>query len=252
MGLLSKLTGSKQTTKSSPWGPAKGHLKNVLGGAEELYNASPGMNTSQEAGAGMLEGYAGSGQLTGLLSQGAGANQLMMDPSEMLNPNQYLQQHMGSVFDRMGETFQERIAPSISRGAVTSSPQGWNSMKEGRALSDAAGEMFDSMGDVGAQMASTGYGQGLDAMSSGLMRMPQTAQAGAMPAGMMMQAGDYRQNVPWKNLGQYADVATGVGGMGGKQVTTGTPSPLSTIGKIGQFGTGLYGAMSYPEQYYGG
>lgn len=250
MGLGDFFSSSQETTMS-PWGPAKPHLKEAMAGAGDAYGSTYGPSPLQQFGADYLGQYAGSGQLQGLLGAGMGSNQWLASGAAMSpDSNPYLRQWGDALAGDMKEDFTDFTLPGI-QDEFSSAGQDWNSSRQGVREAVMADRLSENIGNMRTGLYSDAYGQGLNATMQGIGMMPGTAQAGAMPGLLGMQAGDYMDSTYWNPVKNYAGVSQGVGSMGGTQTQTSTMSPAQGIGLLGQFGTGIYGAMKYPEQFYG-
>ena len=92
----------------------------------------------------------------------------------------------------------EQALPIIRGGAVTTGNFG--SSRQGIAEGLATGRAAQAVGDTSAKVATTGYGQGLDAQLKALSLAPTTAGALSIPAATTSAVGDVRQNMAQRLL----------------------------------------------------
>lgn len=164
-----------------------------------------------------------------------------------------------------------KALPSIRGEAVTTGNYGGT--RQGVAEGLATGRAAQAVGDTAAKVATTGYGQGLDALQRGIALAPSTASAQLIPGLATSGVGDVRQALQQALLGEQtgrfnyeqllpflaakdvAGIAQGIPNIGA--TTTGTaaaPNPLlqglglgiSGLGALGSLGgsAGLAGLMT--------
>lgn len=154
----------------------------------------------------------------------------------------------------------ERALPAIRGEASTTGNFG--SSRQGIAEGLATGRAAQAVGDTAAKVATTGYGQGLDAFGKGVALAPSTAQAQLLPGLTTSGVGDVRQALQQALLGEktgrfnfeqllpllmgkeFAGIAGTLPGAG--STTTGTvasPNPIMQGAGLGIAGLGALGSM---------
>jgi|694.fasta_scaffold68695_3 hypothetical protein len=244
----------KQTTtqENDPWKPAQGALKDILNQAGGLYskgteyapfNTVTPFSGQTEDALGGIEGRARQGnQLYGQGQAGlaGGLEQLQRTAGgEYLNNNP----HLSTMFNAMKGDVQDSVNSQFSQYGRTGSPA-------------HAGVMTQQLGNLGAQIYGQDYARERQNQLSAAGQMPSYTSAipGYQQAGYndlntlagvgaaregkanetlqdMLNRWNFKQESPWQNLGRYAGIATGVGGMGGTGTQTQEvqTSPLSQL-----------------------
>lgn len=248
LGGISAAFGSnkkKTSFNTGPWGPQIPYLTSGFDRANQLYNS--GIDPSVNRGYGLLEdvgqGYNPSGYLdtSGQALQGAGSNlgmgnqalSTMLDPNQMLNPdsNPYLSRYADAMARPITQNLTERILPSIRGGAINAGQYGGS--RQGIAEGIASRGASEAIGDRTAQLYSSAYGQGLNAMQGAAGMLPGYAQANLgiaeaaprlgnaafnlqrLPADAMVEAGMGRTMLPWQILQNYMGAIRGDYGKSG-------------------------------------
>lgn len=128
-----------------------------------------------------------------LAKQGMQASNFMM--GDVLSPesNPYLAKYMKAATDPIAENLTQNLLPNIRADATKTGQFGGT----GRALAegDAWRQSAKQIGDTSSQIASQGYGQGLQAMQSAVSNLPQTMAAQLMPASTVAAVGEQKQQL---------------------------------------------------------
>lgn len=217
-----------------------------------------GFDPAQTAGQNMVLDAAGTQQ--GVVGGAAASNQRSTS-GELLDPNSNpaLRATIDASTRPIIDNLMEKALPTIRNGAVStgnfgSSRQG---IAEGLAVRDAA----QAVGDTAAKVATTGYGQGLDAMMKGQALAPGVAQSQTLPGVSTSGVGDIRQQLAQALLGEKSGnfnfeqmlpllmgkELAGIAGSipGGSTTTTGTtaaPNPIMQGAGLGIAGLGALGS----------
>ena len=248
------------TQTNDPWKPAQGALKDILGQAGNLYNRGsqyapfstvvPFSNQTEQALQG-IEGRAiqgnqmyGQGQaaLTG------GLDTLQRTASgQMLNNNP----HLSDMFNAMKGEVTDAVNSQFSAYGRTGSPAhaGVMTQQLGNLASniwgqDYARERQNQLAAAGQMPSYTSAIPGYQAAGyNDLNALMGVGQAREGKAGEtlqdMLNRWNFEQESPWQNLGRYANIATGIGGMGGN--STGTQKVQSS--GLGGILGGLFGGI---------
>lgn len=122
-------------------------------------------------------------QPAGSRDQATGALNFALNAPDV-NNNPYLTSAIQAAIRPVTENFQNSVIPALRTGGVASGALG--SSRQGVAEGLAAQGLTNKVGDIASSMASTGYGQGLDAQSRALSAynsMVQGALGGANQVG---------------------------------------------------------------------
>ena len=192
MGLFDSLFGGKTqyaTTETNPWGPQIPYLKNMFSRAENLYSTQqlPGANPAERSGFQGMLSYA-QGALPQYAQAAMQSNQFLMNP-DLLSPgsNPYLRSYMDTVRGQIMQGLTESALPAITGGAAATGNIG--SSRQGVAEALATQRALREVGGATAGLASSAYGQGLQAMLGAQGRAPAMAALGALPSQLEVQAG---------------------------------------------------------------
>jgi hypothetical protein len=261
-------TSTNTIQNTAPWGPQQPYLQQGLTQAASLYAnnqpqaytgptiATPGAATTQSES---MLANAATGNTTALAN--AGANATQFDLNSVLYPqsNPALQSTIQAAIDPLTRNFNESVLPGIRESYAMAQPGGGS--REGVAEGIAASNLNQQVGDVSAQIASQGYGQGLVAQGKALADLPSIIGAQASPATQLgavggaqdaytqaminqaIQQWNSAQMLPWNNLGLYENLLTGNLGGSGTSSATGEAGLMS--GLQGILGTGLMGLAGY-------
>jgi hypothetical protein len=252
----------KQTTtqQNDPWKPAQGALKDILAQAGNLYNRGseyapfstvvPFSNQSEQALQG-IEQRAQAGNP--LYNQGQAALTGGLDTLQRTAGGEYLNNnpHLSTMFNAMKGDVTDAVNSQFSAYGRTGSPA-------------HAGVMTQQLGNLGAQIYGQDYARERQNQLSAAGQMPGFTsaipgyqQAGYNDLNTLMGVGqaregkagetlqdllnrwNFQQESPWQNLGRYAGIATGIGGMGGNSTGTQTVKSSGLGGILG----GLFGGI---------
>lgn len=258
---MGKKTDEQTTTQTSnPWEPAQGALKNILGQAGSLYNRGsqyapfstvvPFSNQTEQALQGIegraIQGNQMYGQGQAALTGGLDTLQRTASGS-MLNSNP----HLSDMFNAMRGDVTDAVNSQFSASGRTGSPA-------------HAGVMTKELGNLASQIWGQDYARERQNQLSAASQMP--SYTSALPAYQaagyndlnalmgvgqaregkagetlqdMLNRWNFEQESPWDNLGRYANIATGIGGMGGN--STGTQKVQSS--GLGGILGGLFGGI---------
>lgn len=143
------------------------------------------------------------------------------------------------------ENATENLLPNIRRGAVGSGNFGGS--RSDVLQQNAVRDVERNVGDVSAQIATEGYGQGLEAFTRGLALAPQNLTASLFPSQVLSSVGaqqrgqeqsvaqrEFEQQIAPLIFGQQAIGAAGATPGGGTTTTSSTPvpgtSPMNLLG----------------------
>ncbi len=141
-------------------------------GQQDVLNANP---TQQ----GVVQGAASANNL---LTSGS-----LLDP----NSNPALRATIDASTRPITQALTENELPALRGNAVTTGNFG--SSRQGIAEGLATGRASQAIGDTAAKIATTGYGQGLQALQQGVASAPQTAGAQVIPGVSTSGVGDVQQ-----------------------------------------------------------
>lgn len=147
-----------------------------------------GQQGTETQGIGLLGGQvAGQQGLAG--AQAGNALGFLLSPGGALNVNSnpFLQQAILAAQQPTVQSFQESVAPGINTSAVAAGQSG--SSRHGVAEGLAQTGLAQALSNSAASTTSAAYGQGLQALLSGLTQTPQVQSAFAAPAYSQIQAG---------------------------------------------------------------
>lgn len=211
-----------------------------------------GFDPSQTAGQEQALGAAGAQDQ--LARSGANASNFALNDALKVESNPYLGGYMDAATRPINQSLTESQLPSIRGSAVQTGNFG--SSRQGIAEGLASGRASQAIGDTTSKIASTAYGQGLDAQMKALGLLPQTQQAQTTGAATTSGVGDvrqamqqalinekvggynYDQMLPFLVSQELAGVASGL--PGGGAVSTGTQQ--SSGGMSGALGGAASGA----------
>lgn len=138
------------------------------------------------------------GQQQQTADQASAASKFLL--SDVLSPdsNPYLKQYIDAATRPINEQLTQGTLPSI-RGEANTSGQ-FGSSRQGIAEGLAAQGASRAVGDTTANIATTAYGQGLDAQGRALALAPQTQAMQAQSAITTSGVGDVRRNMDQARL----------------------------------------------------
>lgn len=177
--------------------------------------------------------------------------------------NPALQQTIAASIRPITESYLDPggVMSSIRTGAGDAGQYG--SSRQGIAEGVAAGRYADAVGDTAAKVATTGYGQGLDAMGRAQVTAPQSFQTMSLPSEWLSAIGGQREglagqqsqyaadsrmwglNAPWTPLQNYANIVYGGASPGTSSSSSGGgPSTAQRLVGGAAAGLGTYAALS--------
>lgn len=176
-----------------------------------------------------------------LASAASGAQQKLLNPDFMLNPNQYTQGAMDAVTHRVTQNLMENVLPGIRSGAtVAGGPYSGGQTKQGVAEGLAIGRTNQGLSDALANMLLQNYTTGLGTMSKAIADNPSVMQQQLFPSSVYGAVGAQQRGLEQAQLDEqirqfYAQqdlplsraqqLVSLIGGMpGGQGVTTVQPS----------------------------
>lgn len=162
---LQAAQGQQQITSQIP-----GQIANIQTGQAGTVNqtgqqAQQGQNQLMQMIASMVGGV--SGQMNQGNQQTSGALGTLLDPSILdAGSNPYLQSYMAAALHPLQDQYANTIMPGIAGDAISAG--GFGGSRQGIAEGLAAQGLSRASGDTTANIASQGYGQGLQAMLGGV------------------------------------------------------------------------------------
>jgi len=149
--------------------------------------------------------------------------------------NPYLQSAINAAILPISQNFQQTVLPGINDAAQRAGQFGYN--RQAIETAQANRDYLQSIGSTAAQMASQGYGQGLNAMTSALMSAPGVSQAGMLPAEVSSAVGTQQQQLQQQAI----DAAM-------QQYYTSQFMPLTIAQQIASMAFGMPGGSSQAQQ----
>jgi len=151
-----------------------------------------GFTPLQEAGqAGVLQ--AASGPVANAANEALSAQSFLFGPALFPSSNPALQDAISAAIRPLERTFSQQVLPQIGRDAITSGQLGGS--RQGIAEGIAGQSLLQGVGDVSAQVASQGFGQGLEALTRGLAFAPQTTNLAFAPSTAIEAVGSQQQGL---------------------------------------------------------
>lgn len=257
-----------QTTKSDPWGPAQGYLKELMSGSASQFRQGltedwkkdyVGLNDDQLAAINQLQSYYQTGgkydELTGQATS-AWQNQLR-DPTKVAQ-SQEVKDMITAMTNPMIAQLNEQMLPQVRSGASGAGQYGGT--RQGVAEGVAMGQTQKAMGDTAAKMTGDVYTQALQNqlqalnMSGQMADLQSGGQRQLFDLGNLLRGDeqaakdiDYwnRTQAGMSPYQQWASMMLPFGGLGGTQSTT-VPgaSPLQQWGGAALAGLGAYSSLS--------
>jgi len=136
-----------------------------------------------------------------LATGAAGAQQQMLDPNFMLNPNQYVQAAGGAVADTATKNLMENILPGIRSGATAAGgPYSGGSTREGVATGKAIGDTGRDISNSLADMYFKNYTTGLSGMGQAIERNPSVQAQQLFPADITAAVGAQQRSMEQAKL----------------------------------------------------
>ena len=167
-------------------------FENIVNNPPQLFPGSgiAGTTPLQQAGqAGVLQ--AAAGPATDSVNQLLQLQQFLSGPGLFPSSNPALQDAIAGAVRPLQETFSNVTLPGIARGAQAGGASGGS--RQGVAEGLAASNLQNLVGDVSARVASTGFGQGLDAATKTLAFGPQTTGLSFLPSTAIEAVGSQQQ-----------------------------------------------------------
>jgi hypothetical protein len=173
-----------------------------------------------------------------------------------LQNNPYIQPAIDAAINPAVRAFQTAMMPTIRNDF--GGGENYGGSRRAVATGLASDALARNIFNTSATMASTAYGQGLDAQSRALALTPQTMQAMQQPGLLMDTVGqqqqgyqqdlinaemakwNFNQQAPWQSLAQYQQMVTGnYGGQGTATQTTPTATPNRALSAMGGAAAGF-------------
>lgn len=256
--------GGTQTVEkqSDPWLQQQPYLTDVFGQAQKQYNQPgpfyyPGstvapLDPATTEAWGMLKGAVPQQQALGI--NAATANNALLGAVDVTN-NPYLDKAIAAAQRPLQRQFYDPGGPLAQTRSDAIMADQYGGSRQGIAQGVAKSRLDETLADISSRMASTAYGQGLEAAGRGVALAPVAQQAQAQPAITMDAAGqaarqynqdvinaaiqqwNYNQTLPYQKLAQYQNLIQGQYGMTGS--TTGSGAKGSPVaGALGGAATG--------------
>jgi hypothetical protein len=165
----------------------------------------------------------------------AGSQWLTSGQALNAQSNPYLQSAINAAIKPITQNFQETVLPGINDQAQLAGQFGYN--RQALETNQANRDYLQSVGTTAANMASQGYGQGLQAMTSAEMSAPGVAQAGMLPAEATSAVGMQQQQMQQQAI----DAAM-------QQYYTSQFMPLTIAQQIASMAFGMPGGSSQATQ----
>lgn len=266
-----KSPGTVTQTNTVKLGPEQKKVFDLAFPSIEAYAAStptlfPGtgvapFNPTEVAGQQALLGAAGSP----LVGAGANAQQVLLDPSQMLAPNQYVNAAADATVQRTTQNLMENILPQIRSGSTVaggaySGGATRQGVAEGRAIEGTNQQLSNALAD----MYLKNYSTGLSAMTQAIGQNPSVLQTQLFPGSVMGAVGGQQRGLEQAQLDeeirkfytaqdldlsksqQLLNLISGMpGGTGTSTVTGAYPqqSPLMQALGLGTTALGLFSGM---------
>jgi hypothetical protein len=165
----------------------------------------------------------------------AGSQWLTSGQALDASSNPYLQSAINAAIKPITQNFQETVLPGINDQAQLAGQFGYN--RQALETNQANRDYLQAVGSTAANMASQGYGQGLQAMTSAEMSAPGVAQAGALPGETVSAVGLQQQQMQQQAI----DAAM-------QQYYTSQFMPLTIAQQIASMAFGMPGGSSQATQ----
>ena len=149
--------------------------------------------------------------------------------------NPYLQSAINAAVLPISQNYQRTVLPGINDAAIQSGQFGYN--RQALETNQAMQDYLQSVGSTAANMASTGYQQGLGAMTSALGTAPGVAAAGALPGEITGAVGTQQQQLEQQSI----DAAM-------QQYYTEQFMPLTVAQQIASMAFGMPGGSTVSQQ----
>jgi hypothetical protein len=149
--------------------------------------------------------------------------------------NPYGQAAINAALLPISQNFQRTVLPGINDQAQQAGQFGYN--RQALQTNLAMQDYLQSIGSTAAGMANQQYGQGLNAMTSGLMSAPGVAQAGMLPSEAVSAVGTQQQQLQQQAI----DAAM-------QQYYTSQFMPLTIAQQIASMAFGMPGGSSQAQQ----
>jgi hypothetical protein len=129
------------------------------------------------------------GQST-LPGQAADAQKFLLDPNNMLRPNQYVQAAADATTGQVTRNLTESVLPTIRTGATQAGGMySGGASRQGIAEGLAVGRTNEALSDALAKMHLANYTAGLGAMGDAIARNPSVLNQQLFPAGVYSAVG---------------------------------------------------------------
>lgn len=264
------------TTQTEPWGGQQPYLRDLLAQAQKWYQGGgpeffPGQTvaplTKDETAAQRAARQYATTFSPSTIAAAGGALGFLTDPAQ-LDPksNRYLAATGRAATRPLYENLNESILPSIRGGAMEAGLMGSN--RQGIAEGLAAGRTQAAAGDALANIYSTAYGQGLEAMTKGVALAPAVQEMGLNPSRTLAAVGaqnrsyeqalideaiqrwTYEQNSPLQDLQAYQQlIQGGYGSTVTGQAKGGSVNPLFGVAGGGMMGYAGAAALGVTNPY---
>lgn len=156
---------------------AAGNIDNLVQGTIGANSAvaGQGLTSGFQGLENLISGFQGSGNMEDFITSGA-----VLDPSS----NPFLQRTADAAVGTLGRELTQEVLPAVRGGAQTAGQVG--SSRQGIVESLGIQDFMRQAGDTSANIFSTGYGQGLDALTGQLSGQRTAATAAS---GQLLNAG---------------------------------------------------------------
>lgn len=235
---------TEQTQEQRPWAPAEPYLRDVLRRSEQAFQQTPGPGdetAAQQQGQEVALNWAdraarGDAPGQNLALQGQGALSDALDASVSEDQRQ-------ALYRPVQRQFEEEVMPNISQEAAQAGQLGGT--RQGVAEGIAARGAAEGLADAEAQLQEQNQQRQLQAAQMAPQMASEMQRLQLQPADIMRQIGQEQRQVDeqqrmaeWDNLQRLAQMAQGVGGMGGQTVQPGPTQPSTGQRALGGAATG--------------
>lgn len=222
-----------------------------------------GFNPTELAGQTAALGAAGTGG--GLVTQAAGAQNKLLDPAFMLNPNQYVNAAADAVTNKTTQNLMERILPGVRSGATMAGGQyTGGASRQGIAEGTAIRGTNEAISNALADMYFRNYTTGLSGMTQAVAQNPSVVSSQLFPANVMSAVGGQNraleqarldeeirrfygtQDLELSKAQQLINLVAGMPGGKGVSTATGAVPPTNPLMQglgLGLSGLGMFGGM---------
>ena len=147
-------------------------------------------------------GYVGTAAgVQGLANQAGSTQQQLLDPSFMLDPNQYIQNAAGGVTNQVTKNLMETVLPGIRSGSTVAGGQySGGATRQGVAEGKAIGDTNQALSNSLADMYLKNYQHGMTSMINAMQMNPSVMQQQLMPWDILGAVGGQQRGLQQATL----------------------------------------------------